>query len=1203
MLKMTAGRLGRPTSLRPTTLRAVLLLGSALTAFTALPVMANDHCYEALVPQPEGCERSNADIVVDMPVGENAELITSKPEGAFEQIGFSISIDDSHVAGSAPPRDPRRPADLVAEKASVDIRFDGLYPDRHLNVATADLRAGYKAGAKVTFRASTNYAYFIERAEVRILDRANRRRVVAQLPVSANGTVRWAMPAEGSGDYAYVLRAYDGNGRFDETQPLLLTRLSGDHDTHETTGPAVVAAGEGEDRTAIRSIRLSGGEVTAYGQGLQPGAEVTVMGQHVTVDAAGRFVASQILPEGEHQIGVTLRDGARSEDIRRDILIPDHERFYVALADLTIGRRVRDDLGAADPDFERDYAEGRLAYYLSAKYANGYRVTSSADTGEGELKDIFLRLNEKDPRQVLRRLDADDMYPTYGDDSTAYDDTPSQGRVYLRVERDDARFVWGDFDAELSGSHFLNQSRALYGAEARYASPSVNAEGEPTVAVTAFAAQPDSLPQRDVLRGTGGSVYFLTRQDILGGSLRLSIEVTDPDTGRVVRREALTEGQDFEIDHMQGVVILNDPLASSTGDGGLIGGRDYDVSLVAQYEYTPLTGDLDGASMGLRAEAQLSDNLWMGLSAMSEATGDANQQALGVDLTYRLGENSHLKAELVESEGQGVGRSTTTDGGLTIDTQSAGSGARARAYRVEAEVDFTDFGAERDGYLSVYAEGKDAGFATLNEEVTEAQQLAGMRLEGDLSERLSYGVDLEQFEKAGGDGHVEGEVRLAYQLNDNWSVAAGLAQEDRTTSSDASKTGTRTQAALRLNYQPEEDHLLYGFAEGDLERSDGLAAANRAGFGFDTQLTEKLAAEGEVSGGDGGLGAELKLRYAQTADNEITLGYTLDPQRSGPGSALNGRDGGTVTLGGSFRQSDTVTVTMDNSWDLFGTRRSLTRGYGVTYTPDAKWSFSGGVESGVVRDAVNGDFSRDAYSLGLSFEDAEAQAARLRVEYRTEDADGTAQDADTWALSGGYEYKVSDDWRFLANLDSLVSRNAGDSFRDGEYVEASLGYAYRPVEHERLNALFRYSYLHDLPGADQVTVTGATEGPQQKSHILSFDVDYDLSPKLSIGGKYGYRRSELRDRTTSVVSQSTAHLGIVRLDWHVVHKWDALLEGRVMQTVEAEATETGALAALYRHVGNNAKIGLGYEWGEVSDDMANITYQGRGVFLNMIAKF
>ena len=54
---------------------------------------------------------------------------------------------------------------------------------------------------------------------------------------------------------------------------------------------------------------------------------------------------------------------------------------------------------------------------------------------------------------------------------------------------------------------------------------------------------------------------------------------------------------------------------------------------------------------------------------------------------------------------------------------------------------------------------------------------------------------------------------------------------------------------------------------------------------------------------------------------------------------------------------------------------------------------------------------------------------------------------------------------------------------------------------------------------------------------------------------------------------------------------------------ESDLTETGALVGLYRHLGNNVKLGLGYEWGEVSDDMANISYEGRGVFLNLIAKF
>lgn len=48
---------------------------------------------------------------------------------------------------------------------------------------------------------------------------------------------------------------------------------------------------------------------------------------------------------------------------------------------------------------------------------------------------------------------------------------------------------------------------------------------------------------------------------------------------------------------------------------------------------------------------------------------------------------------------------------------------------------------------------------------------------------------------------------------------------------------------------------------------------------------------------------------------------------------------------------------------------------------------------------------------------------------------------------------------------------------------------------------------------------------------------------------------------------SSAHLGIIRTDFHVVKQWDALLEGRVMYMAEADTTDFGVLTAIYRHVG------------------------------------
>ncbi|MDE0985650.1 MAG: hypothetical protein OSA52_13550, partial [Yoonia sp.] len=64
--------------------------------------------------------------------------------------------------------------------------------------------------------------------------------------------------------------------------------------------------------------------------------------------------------------------------------------------------------------------------------------------------------------------------------------------------------------------------------------------------------------------------------------------------------------------------------------------------------------------------------------------------------------------------------------------------------------------------------------------------------------------------------------------------------------------------------------------------------------------------------------------------------------------------------------------------------------------------------------------------------------------------------------------------------------------RDGRYIEASFGAAYRPVDNERVNALFSYTYLEDLPGQDQVNLEGDVNGPRQRSHILSADVNYDI---------------------------------------------------------------------------------------------------------------
>jgi hypothetical protein len=1186
---------------RKTRRRARLLASTALLSLTvsAVSVSAQTACQDNLLPQPEECRRANGDIAVEMPVGENAETVETAPGTGFSSLGFSISIEGQTVAGALAPATPQRTTDRQAAAADIDVRYDGLIPATILNVSTSDLRAGYQAGETVTFRASANYPTWIERAEIVVYDMAAPGRgIVARIPTAPNGETQWTMPEDGSGELAYALRVYDSAGRYDETVALDLVRTSAAFETHATTGP-VTAAGEAEDRTRRKTIPVRGGQVTISGGNI--GTAVEVMGEMVPVDPDGRFVISRILPPGDHVVTVKANGGS----VVRDVNIPVSDWFYVGIADLTLGKYLNDDLAEADPDYEDTYIDGRLAGYAKGTTAAGYTITGSIDTGEGPIEDAFRRLGNKDPRRVIERMDPSNLYPTYGDDSTSYDDAPTSGRFYLKVAKEASSLTWGDFKSDIDGTTFLRQSRGLYGAELRYVTPSLLADGDPRATVTLYAAQPDTLPQRDILRGTGGSVYFLSRQDIDIGSETITVETIDPVTGRVVGRAMLTEGVDYQINYLQGVLILTRPLGSSVDGGGLVtdGNGSLDANLLAQYEYTPTGGSLDGSSFGGRATVAATDRLTLGVTALSETTGAADQRMTGVDLHYALGETSFIEAEIAQTDGPGIGRAFSTDGGLTITSDGIAGGGKAQAYRFDSRFDLAELGLSRPGFVQVYGERKDAGFSTLTEDIAEDQTLLGLKSEVEVSARLTFGLDAETFDKDGGDRKDSAEMRLAYDLTPVWSVEAGLAYLDQRILAEPEDTGRRTDLGLRLNYQPSDDLLLYVFGQSTLSTSGGIGRNDRLGAGFDTRLSEKLSLYGEVSDGDKGPGAKAKLSYRPTADNEVYLGYTLDPTRTGAAYELVGRDRGKIVLGGRYKYSDSVSTWTESGWDLYGERKSLARTYGVTYTPDARWTFSGGVESGIVRDSVNGDFDRDAISLGAAYKGEGAVSARARLEYRTEDGAGLPQDRETWAMSGGFEYKLNDNWRILANLDALKSTSDQDSFRDGEYVEASLGYAYRPVDNERLNLLMRYIYLRDLPGVDQVSANGTTEGPLQVSHVFSIDGTYDLSTRLTLGAKYGFRTSRIAERGTDVFVDNTAHLGIVRLDWNVVHKWDLLAEGRLLVTEGIATTDTGALLSLYRHFGNNAKVGLGYEWGKVSDDLTEIDYTGSGVFLNMIAKF
>ena len=109
---------------------------------------------------------------------------------------------------------------------------------------------------------------------------------------------------------------------------------------------------------------------------------------------------------------------------------------------------------------------------------------------------------------------------------------------------------------------------------------------------------------------------------------------------------------------------------------------------------------------------------------------------------------------------------------------------------------------------------------------------------------------------------------------------------------------------------------------------------------------------------------------------------------------------------------------------------------------------------------------------------------------------------------------------------------------------------------------------------------------------------------MSVGGKYGLRIGDVSyDRTSDDFYRSTAQLAIARADFHVVKEWDILLEGRALWLSEQQQVNFGALAGVYRHIGDNMKLGVGYNFGRFSDNLSDLVMDDRGVFVNVIGKF
>ena len=1142
-------------------------------------------------------------------------------------------IDDPKRSSS----DIQRCTDVALEGAEIQFGYDNLRSTPRLSVAASPSRIAisrivdYETHVSpVKFRMYTNYSYFIERAEVRVF--YNGQSVESEpldiIEIDKDGFAQWRPPATWFKgpvqEMAYLLRAYGTDGNFDETlpRPLWFTfdtvaATDGSEDTDVDSDSELFVA-YGENGLGRHNIGLSSGTVSVRGSDVPEGHEVWVAGRPIPVDENGSFVTEEILPEGAHTVEVAVIDQQGSGELYlRDLEFKTNDWFYVGMADVTLSDGKTsgpiDLLRGDNPSQDLDSnTTGRLAFFVDGKFGDHWRLSASADTREGALGDLFSNIMDKSPDALFRRIDPDYHYPTFGDDSTVTEAAPTMGKFFIRVSNDDNFGQFGNFKIGYMNNELARVDRGLYGANVHYQSDATTEFGDQRFAIDAFAAEPGTVASREEFRGTGGSLYFLHRQDILAGSERVRIEIRDKASGIVTGTLNLTPVLDYDIDYLQGRVVLTQPLASTADDNLLVRSDSLsgdEAYLVVRYEYTPGFGDIDAVALGGQAHYWFGDYVKIGVTSNANEQDGSDNSLAAADLTLRLAAQSWVKVQQASSEGLVFLPEFSNDGGFEFNSYDPLSfvNAKADASRIDISLSSNDLIKYGDSQLTYYVQDVEAGFSAPGMTALTDTENYGGTFSMPLFGNLLVGAKFDKRIQEQGLETSAQEINVGYQASYHWDINAGYRTDDRIDRSPiivlTQEVGERVDAVLQVGYDSKSTWSAYAFTQDTVSTTGNRSRNARSGIGGSYRVTERLQIDGEVSDGDLGTGGRIGTNYLHSDRTSMYMNYALENERTDNGLRAGRGSEGNLIAGVKSRLGDSTSVFLEERYQHNETMTGLTHATGISFAPTEKWNIGLNTDIGTLRDSQTGaETERLAAGVQIGF-GFDALQISSGIEYRNDDAqqiDLTRNERTTWLFRNSFKYQLNPSARFLGKFNHSKSDSSLGTFYEGGFTEAVVGYAYRPVDHDRLNALVKYTYFYNVPTAGQITSQNIAAEFIQKSHIASVDVTYDITQTFSIGGKYAYRLGQVSlDRENPEFFDNGASLYVIRGDYTFRENWELLVEARLLDMSDLNESRSGALATISRYLGDHLKIGVGYNFTDFSDNLTDLSFDHHGVFLNL----
>ena len=1086
----------------------------------------------------------------------------------------------------------------------------------------------------VQFYVRSNYSAFVDRYELSIYRGKDidlvKPIIVLPLDVKSVSSLDWSgelpagHPFRVDDELTYVLRAYNKTGNFDETyaKTIKLVTLEEDErgnvalrDTASKLKGQSMSAEEaltesliddviGSNNLYKQNIPIYGSRVRVQGNRIPEGS-LLINGEPYPVDLERRFNSTFLLPIGEHQFDIQV-ENRQGQLVERtlDVDVSGSSFFMVGLADLTMYQHKVSGKGEelAKQGQDNDLlTEGRLAFYLKSKVDGKYTITAQADTTERDIEHLFSGFGKAYPEDLFRSLDPEMYYPTYGDDAMIYRDVDTQGRFYARVDWDNSQAIWGNYNTGITGTEYARYTRSLYGAALDWRSKDNTKWGDAKTQLRAFGSEAQSAPGHTEFLGTGGSLYYLKHANILAGSDKIQLEIRDKLTGRTVSVVSLVRGVDYEVDAIQGRIILTkaltqltlDNLPAITHDQPING---YEQRLIADYEFIPSNFEADSITAGLRAKHWLGDYVGLGATYVDENQSGNDYTMKGVDLTLRAGNGTYLKTEYTKTESTGVPIFFSDNGGLSFNQLNRVSEDRSGYARaVEGRVNFQELGlVDFDLATGAWWRNVDKGYSTSSSDNGQDITEYGVETSAEFDNGISVYAQHTKAEK-GQNSYIQDQLTTEYRIDDISTVTGEIRRVNTKTASD-SVTGTL--GALRYGWKVLPELEIYGTGQLTLSDDHGKYEKNNAATAGLKYYYGDLSSAGlEGTTGSRGNGALLFAEHRLSPDHTIYGNYSLANTNSDYNSAFGNSQNRGWTLGQRWRLTERLNMfnEVQQLKDTNGAKGEANT-LGMDYLFDGGWSSGVTFQNGKLRSTSGGTVERSAVSVTTS-RTTEDMDWSSKVEYRH---DSGAERRQQWVTTNRLSYKLDESRRISTRLNLSDTQDKTSRYNDVKFVEAGVGYAWRPVESDKWALFGRYSYVYNMSSAEQ---ENNADYYDQRSHIFSLEGVHKYNAEWEFGAKIARREGEVRfGRNSGGWYDSATTFGAVQARYDLIYKWHLLGEYRMLK-VKNDSVKQGWLVGVDRDVTNNFRVGVGYNFTDFSDDLSKFDYKYKGFFVNVVGYY